>query len=150
MRERIEQLYDKDDKKAFDNLVELENITESSDELYKYFNELLKMLYNEKSNIRVRGFRLIAALAKWDKEYKIDHNLDTILEVFDDDKAFVIRQCLSKTDLIIEAKPNLRIKIADKINSMDLSKYSDSMRNLISKDLEKVNKERVANISFNL
>ena len=67
MKEKIKNLYNEDNNSAYKTLLELETITTESNELYNYFNEFLKMLNNEKTFIRVRGFRLICSLAKWDK-----------------------------------------------------------------------------------
>ena len=52
------------------------------------------MLKNEKSFVRVRAFRLICALAKWDIENKIEDNIDLILNELDDDTSTSVRQCL--------------------------------------------------------
>ena len=48
MQEKIKKLYDKDQKDAYNNLLELKVLTTESDELYIYFDELLEMLNNEK------------------------------------------------------------------------------------------------------
>ncbi|MCQ2749495.1 MAG: hypothetical protein MJ246_05955 [Clostridia bacterium] len=64
MEEKIKKLYDKDDKLAYQILLELEKEAEESNKLYKYFDELLSMLKSEKTFVRVRGFRLICHLAK--------------------------------------------------------------------------------------
>ena len=64
MKEKIENLYNEDNNSAYKTLLELETVTTESNELYSYFNDLLKMLNNEKTFIRVRGFRLICCLAK--------------------------------------------------------------------------------------
>ena len=66
MNDKIKMLYDKDDKVAYKNLLELENEITESNELYNYFDELLNMLKHEKTFVRVRAFRLICALSKWD------------------------------------------------------------------------------------
>ena len=65
MKEKIKMLYDKDDKVAYKVLLELETEVTELNELYNYFNDLLNMLKNEKSFVRVRAFRLICALAKF-------------------------------------------------------------------------------------
>lgn len=74
MEEKIKNLYNRDNNIAYKTLLELEAMTTESNELYGYFNKFLEMLNNEKTFIRVRGFRLICSLAKWDNENKIDKN----------------------------------------------------------------------------
>lgn len=71
MKEKLENLYNEDNNSAYKTLLELEIITTESNELYSYFKDLLEMLNDEETFIRVRGFRLICSLAKWDNENKI-------------------------------------------------------------------------------
>ena len=94
------------------------------------------MLNNDKTFIRVRGFRLICSLAKWDTDNKINKNIDKILNELDDEKETSVRQCLQKINLILMYKPELEEKIENKIRTIDLSKYKDSMQSLIKKDID--------------
>lgn len=142
MKNKISNLYNLDDKSAYNTLLELEHITEQSNELYDFFDELLDMLKNDKSYIRVRGFRLICSLAKWDVDNKINNNIDDILNELDDEKGTSVRQCLEKINLILSYKAELKCKIENKLRSIDLSKYKESMQTLIQKDIEKI----IANI----
>ena len=136
MKEKINNLYNKDNNIAYKTLLELEIITTESNELYYYFDELLSMLNNDKTFIRVRGFRLICSLAKWDTDNKINKNIDKILNELDDEKGTSVRQCLQKINLILMYKPELEEKIENKIRTIDLSKYKDSMQLLIKKDID--------------
>lgn len=136
MKERIQELYHADDKKAYKVLLELETITSESNELYSYFDDLLNMLNSEKSFIRVRGFRLLCSLAKWDVNNKIDDNIEIILKELDDDKGTAVRQCLGKLNLILLYKTELSVRIENKLKNLDLSKYKESMSSLIKKDIE--------------
>lgn len=136
MKEKIENLYNEDNNSAYKTLLELETITAESNELYNYFNELLKMLNNEKTFIRVRGFRLICSLAKWDNENKINKNIDIILKELEDEKGTSVRQCLEKLNLILMYKIELTDFIENKVRNLDLSKYKESMQSLIKKDID--------------
>ena len=136
MKDKINNLYNKDDNVSYNTLQELELITSQSNELYEYFDELLNMLNNEKSFVRVRGFRLICALAKWDTEGKTEQNIDLILNELDDNTSTSVRQCLSKLNLILIYKPELSEKIKQKLKQLDLSKYKESMQALIKRDID--------------
>ena len=136
MKEKIENLYNEDNNSAYKTLLELETVTTESNELYSYFNDLLKMLNNEKTFIRVRGFRLICCLAKWDNENKINKNIDVILNELEDEKGTSVRQCLEKLNLILMYKVDLTEVIEDKIRNLDVTKYKESMRGLIKKDID--------------
>lgn len=136
MKEKKENLYNEDNNSAYKTLLELETVTTESNELYSYFNDLLKMLNNEKTFIRVRGFRLICCLAKWDNENKINKNIDVILNELEDEKGTSVRQCLEKLNLILMYKVELTEVIEDKIRNLDVTKYKESMRGLIKKDID--------------
>lgn len=136
MKEKIENLYNEDNNCAYQTLLELETITTESNELYNYFNEFLNMLSDEKTFIRVRGFRLICSLAKWDSENKINHNIDIILKELEDEKGTSVRQSLEKLNLILMYKTELTDVIENKLRNLDLSKYKESMQSLIKKDID--------------
>ena len=136
MKEKIKNLYNEDNKSAYKTLLELETITTESNELYNYFNEFLKMLNDEKTFIRVRGFRLICSLAKWDNENKINKNIDIILKELEDEKGTSVRQCLEKLNLILMHKIELTDIIENKVRNLELSKYKESMQFLIKKDID--------------
>ena len=136
MKEKIKNLYNEDNNSAYKTLLELETITTESNELYSYFNEFLKMLNNEKTFIRVRGFRIICSLAKWDNENKINKNIDIILKELEDEKGTSVRQCLEKLNLILMHKIELTDIIENKVRNLELSKYKESMQFLIKKDID--------------
>ena len=136
MKEKIKKLYNEDNNSAYKTLLELEIITTESNELYNYFNEFLNMLNNEKTFIRVRGFRLICSLAKWDNENKINKNIDIILKELEDEKGTSVRQCLEKLNLILMHKIELTDIIENKVRNLELSKYKESMQFLIKKDID--------------
>ncbi len=138
MKEKIENLYNKDNNSAYKTLLDLEVITTESNELYSYFDLLLKMLNDKRTFIRVRGFRLICCLAKWDTKNKINDNIDIILKELDDEKGTSVRQCLEKLNQILIYKIELTDIIVSKLRNLELSKYKESMQSLIKNDLEHI------------
>lgn len=138
MQGKIKKLYDKNQKDAYNNLLELEALTTESDELYIYFDELLEMLNNEKTFVRVRAFRFICSLAKWDKENKIEGNIDFILKELDESTSTSVRQCLNKLNLILIYKPELSYIVEKKLKNLELSKYNESMQSLIKRDIASI------------
>ena len=136
MKEKINNLYNKDNVLAYKNLLDLEVICTESNELYNYFDDILKLLSDKNSFIRVRGFRLICNLAQWDKDNKINKNIDFILNELDDNTGTSVRQCIQKLNLILLYKPELSSKIEDKINNLDISKYKETMQSLINNDIK--------------
>ena len=88
--------------------------------------------------MRVRGFRLACAQAQWDAEKKWLENANTLLSMLDDDKPTAVRQCLAALHSVVLYQPELNEKIERKLNTMNLSKYKDSMAPLIQKHMEEL------------
>ena len=135
MKEKIDTLYSNDNNLAYKTLLELEISCSESAELYNYFDELLCMLKNEKSFIRVRGFRLICSLAAWDKDNKINNNISFILDELNDNAGTSLRQCIKYLNLILLYKPELNDNIVKALKRIDLKKYKPSMQKLIINDI---------------
>ncbi len=138
MKDKIQDLRHKDNGVAYKTLLELEAITVDSNELYPYFYDILKMLNHENTFVRARGFRMICALAKWDKNNLINKNIDMILSELDDPKGTSVRQCLEKIYLILKYKKELTNTIIKKLNSLNLENYKESMQLLIKEDIDYV------------
>lgn len=136
MKDKIQNLRHKDNSVAYKTLLELEAITADSNELYPYFNEILKMISHEDTFVRVRGFRMICALAKWDKNNLINKNIDMILSELDDEKGTSVRQCLEKIYLILNYKKELTKIIIKKLSTLNLEKYKENMQLLIKEDID--------------
>ena len=94
------------------------------------------MLLDEKSYIKMRGFRIICKLSKWDNDNKINNIIDILLQVLDDEKPIIVRQCLSSLNNLLLYKIDLSEKVENKLKKLDLSKYKDSMKPLIQKDID--------------
>lgn len=132
----IAGLQSKDDREAYRLLLLLEQRSEESDELYGCLEDFLGLLHSKSAFVRVRGFRLACAQARWDAEDRLERHLDALLTMLDDPKPTAVRQCLAALGPVILHKPGLRGRIAVKLDGMDLSKYKDSMRPLIGRDIQ--------------
>ena len=115
---------------------EIESSIDESKLLYKYFDDIKKMLLDEKSYIKMRGFRIICKLSKWDNDNKINNIIDILLQVLDDEKQSIDRQCLTSLNNLLLYKIELSKKVENKLKKLDLSKYKDSMKPLIQKDID--------------
>ena len=119
--------YEKDKWEVYRKFQEIENSIEDSNELYQYFDEIKNMLLNEKTHIRVRGFRIICKLAKYDEENKINDIIDILLNELDDEKTTAVRHCLEALNMLLLYKLDLSDKIEKKLRNIDYSKYKDSI-----------------------
>ena len=129
-------LYSKETWDIWRNFQEIESSIDKSEMLYEYFDDIKKMLLDEKSHIRMRGFRIICKLSKWDRDNKTNNAIESLLNVLDDEKPTIVRQCLASLNSLLLYKPDLSNKIESKLKNMDLSKYKDSMKPLIQKDID--------------
>ena len=134
----IKALYDKNAKEAYTVLLELEQVAETNDVLYNYFEEFIEMIHNDNSYIRVRGYRLLCKQAKWDKLNKINQMIDEILNEIEDEKPIAARQKINALNDIAKYKKELNSKIKQKISRINISKYKESMQELILKDATKL------------
>ena len=79
MENLIQNLYNLDNKIAYSCLKELEVISYTSNEVYKFFETFVEMLDNKNSYIRTRGIVLISSNAKWDIDNKINSIIQQII-----------------------------------------------------------------------
>lgn len=133
-----ELLYSKQHRQAQDICAALESESEESDALYADLPLFLEMLGSDSAYVRVRGFRLICAQAKWDSGNLLDRHLNRILQALEDDKPTNLRQYLSVLPKLLAAKPELREPVREKLISLDPTRYRDTMAPLIAKDIRAV------------
>ena len=134
----IALLSGKDNNAGYSAMKHLAELSQDSDEIYSFMDKCFEMLDSHNSFVRSRGISLIAANAQWDEEKKIDGALDKYLEHVVDEKPITARQCIQNLNYILEAKPELAPRIKQALETADLTKYKDSMRPLIEKDISEV------------
>lgn len=136
--EIFEILYGKEKWEVYQQFQTIENSIETSNYLYQYFDEIKEMLLSEKSYIRVRAFRLICQLSKYDQNNKINNNIDLILNELNDDKPTNVRQCLKALVSLLSNKKELSNLVKEKLKKIDYLQYKDTVSPLIKKDIEYV------------
>lgn len=144
MRENIvQELTSKDDKYACalaDRIVAESNDT---DEWYEYFDEVASLLDHPKSLVRNRAMYILAANAQWDEENHFDAIISDFLTHITDEKPITARQCVKALAQVGLTKPQYIPQILSALDSADLSKYKDSMRPLIERDISET--QRILN-----
>jgi len=138
VRLMIDSLYSKDEKQAYNSLLQLEQISEEANIVYPYFDTFAEMMFDNHYFIRLRGYRLLCKQAKWDNENNIDRIIDDILMQIEDEKPTAVRQKIKALEDIVLYKKGLNNKIRQSILSFDCSKYKESMQSLILKDIERL------------
>ena len=106
-----------------------------SDRWYPHFQDFASLLDHPKSLVRNRALHILAANAQWDAEDQFDAILPEYLSHVTDEKPITARQCIQALAQIGTAKPRYIPEILSCLQTADLSKYKDSMRPLIEKDM---------------
>ena len=136
MQDIIAKLTSKDDKYACAVAEKIISESQDTDEWYEYFDTFVSLLNHPKSLVRNRVLYILAANAQWDDENRFDAILPEFLSHITDEKPITARQCIKTLALIGQAKPQYIPRITEALREADLSKYKDSMRPLIEKDIE--------------
>ena len=141
MQDIIAKLIAKDDKYACAIADKIISDSQDTDEWYEYFDEFASLLNHPKSLVRNRVLYILATNAQWDNENRFDAIISEYIAHVTDDKPITARQCIKALAQIGVAKPQYIPRILLCLHEADLSKYKDSMRPLIEKDMAE--KERI-------
>ena len=140
MQEMIARLTAKDDKYACALADKILAESRERDTWYEYFDAFASLLNHPKSLVRNRALHILAANAQWDAENRFDAIMPEFLSHVTDEKPITARQCIQALAQVGLAKPQYIPRILDRFRSADLSKYKDSMRPLIEKDMAETEK----------
>lgn len=141
MKENIvAKLTRKDDKYACALADKIISESQETDEWYEYFDDFASLLSHSKSLVRNRALYILAANAQWDEENRFDLIFSDFLAHVTDEKPITARQCIKALAQVGTAKPQYIPRILSCLQSADLSKYKDSMRPLIEKDIAETEK----------
>ena len=136
MQEIIARLTAKDDKLACAIADKIIAESRDTDAWYECFDAFASLLNHPKSLVRNRVLHILAANTQWDAENRFDTILPEFLAHVTDEKPITARQCIQALARVGLAKPQYVPQILACFHDADLSKYKDSMRPLIEKDIE--------------
>lgn len=125
-------------KENYNIFLQLEQQAQEDPAFAEFFSLYLDMLRSPKSHIRVRGFRMLCAAAKWIPADTMFQNLPQILLALEEEKPTALRQHLAALPKIIACHPLLTDSIREALNTLELSRYHDSMGPLIQKDISEI------------
>ena len=128
----------KDTKQGYGAFLELERLSEETDDLYPYTERFADMVSDRAWAVRCRGFRLFCKQARWDTDGVIDCCLDRALAILEDEKPTAVRQALAALLDVTPYKRELWPAIRQRVEAIDLMHYKDSMAPLIEKDVQKL------------
>ena len=137
----IAKLTAKDDKYACAFADKIISESQETDEWYEYFDDFASLLDHPKSFVRNRVLYILAANAQWDEENRFDLIMSDFLAHSTDEKPITARQCIKALAQVGSAKPQYVPVILSCLRNADLSKYKDSMRPLIEKDIAETEKK---------
>lgn len=125
----------KDDKYACALADKIISESQETDGWYEYFDDFAALINHPKSLVRNRALYILAANAQWDEDNRFDFIIPDFLSHITDEKPITARQCIKALAQVGQAKPRYIPMILSALDSVDLSKYKDSMRLLIEKDI---------------
>lgn len=136
MKEHIlSELTSKNDRYAWAMTEKIVSESQETDQWYECFDDFAALLSHPKSLVRNRGFALLAANVQWDDENRFDAYISAFLSHITDEKPISARQCIQALAQIGKVKPKYIPQILTALRNAELSKYKDSMRSLIEKDM---------------
>ena len=142
MKENIvAKLTAKDDKYACALAEKIIEESLNTDVWYEYFDEFASLLNHPKSFVRNRALYILAANVQWDEENRFDSIISDFLSHITDEKPITARQCIKALAQVGSAKPQYIPIILSCLRSAYLSKYKDSMRPLIERDIAETEKK---------
>ena len=134
----LSMLTAKDTKQGYGAFLELERLSEESDELYPFTERFAEMVSDRAWAVRCRSFRMFCRQARWDENGVIDRHLGRALAILADEKPTAVRQALAALLYVVPYKQALWPVIRQRVENMDLSRYKDSMAPLIQKDIQRL------------
>lgn len=136
----IAKLTSKDDKYACAIADKIISESKETDEWYEYFDDFASLINHPKSLVRNRVLYILAANVQWDDEKRFDLIISDFLSHITDEKSITARQCIKALRQIGQTKRQYIPMILSALRSADLSKYKDSMRPLIERDIAETEK----------
>lgn len=131
-------LSDKNDKVAYEFAKQIAYESEISARYYDCLPEFASLLTHKSSYVRTRAFILCCCQSKWDTEGKLRAILPEMFALLHDPKPTVVRQCLNAVKEVIVYRPELCPEIRAEVETVDITKYKDSMSPLIRRDIASV------------
>ena len=131
----VAKLTSKDDKYTCAIADKIISESSGTDEWYEYFEEFAALLDHPKSFVRNRAMHILAANVQWDDENRFDSIISDFLSHITDEKPITTRQCIKALAQVGLSKPKYIPMILSALHNADLSKYKDSMRLLIVRDI---------------
>lgn len=128
----------KNDKYARELTEKIIQESRESEKWYDYFQDFVPLLRHPKSLVRNRALTILASNAQWDTENRFDQLLPEYLSHITDEKPITARVCIQTLPELAQAKPQYIPVILRTLEEAELSKYKDSMRPLIEKDIQEV------------
>lgn len=128
----------KNDKYACELTGKIIQESRESEEWFDYIETFAALLLHPKSLVRNRALTILASNAQWDTENRFEQLLPEYLSHITDEKPITARVCIQTLPELAQAKPQYIPAILRTLEEAELSKYKDSMRPLIEKDIQEV------------
>lgn len=103
----VASILDGNNEQAKESLAKMELLSNQYSMFYSYLSVFQAMMSASKAEMRIRGFRMYCAIAKWDKYGRIDASILSALSILQDDEAENVAQALEALRQLIPYKRHL-------------------------------------------
>lgn len=137
-QEKLRILQGKDDKTAYTLLKQMMKASKESSKYVQYLDTFLNMTGDERSFVRVRGFRMACAQGVHLSKEKMKEVLEVLADVLDEEKPTAVRRYLTSLYDLCVSCSQLRKDIINMVSRIEPERYGESMGPLIRKDIRKI------------
>ena len=128
-------LQEKNDEIRYTAFLVLQKRSETSPDVYPFWEDFVQLLNSENSYHRSIGIMLISANVKWDESLKLDTMITKYLSLCDDEKFITARQSILSIKKWAQLKPQLVDELAQGLMKINVLKRKDSQRKLLLMDI---------------
>jgi hypothetical protein len=131
----VSWLSEKDDNFRYKCFLLLQGRSQSSADVYPFWDVFVVKLGSANSYQRSIGLMLIAENVRWDSSNKFEGMVDQYLSFCDDEKPVTVRQCIQSLCKIVPYKKDCHSRIIDKLISIDLMQRKETQRKILLLDI---------------
>jgi hypothetical protein len=130
----VGELSEKDDNKRYKTFLTLRALSQTSDCVYPYWDQLEAKLSDPNSYQRSIGLMLLSENVRWDRDRRFRRTIKRFLAACNDDKFITARQCLQGLVTIVQSTPEYDKEIQRHLAHLTFSGKKENQTRLLQKD----------------
>ncbi len=134
----VEGLWEKDNNKRYKTFLTLRSLSQSSDCVYPFWDQLEAKLSDENSYQRSIGLMLLSENVRWDKNQRFKRTIKRYLAACNDEKFITARQCLQGLVTVVQATDAYDAQIKRHLAGLAFPGKQDHQVRLLQRDADAV------------